>query len=96
MSPSSALVVMTPHELWSSKNPSVSHLKVFGCDAFLHVSKEKRSKMDKKAVNCIFIGYKDGMKCYKIWDLASRKTMYRRDVVFREFGGASKSKEVQM
>jgi hypothetical protein len=42
--------------------PSVAHLKVFGCDAFVHVQKEKRSKLDKKVVKCIFIGYKERMK----------------------------------
>jgi hypothetical protein len=61
----------------------VSHLKVFGCDVFVHVPKEKRSNLDKKAVTCIFIGYKEGMKGYEILDPASRKTMYIRDVVFR-------------
>jgi hypothetical protein len=80
------LVDMTPHEVWSGKNPSVSHLKVFGCDAFVHIPKEKRRKLDKKIVNCIFIGYKEGMKGYKLWDLASRKVVYNRDVVFREVG----------
>jgi hypothetical protein len=62
MSPSLTLVEMTPHEVWYGKNPLVSHLKVFGCDAFVHVSKEKRSKMDKKELKYIFIGYKEGMK----------------------------------
>jgi hypothetical protein len=75
-SPSSVLFDMTPHEVWYGKNPSVSHLKIFGCDAFVHVPKKNRSKLDKKAVKCIFIRYKEGMKGYKIWDLASRKTMY--------------------
>jgi hypothetical protein len=84
MSPSSTLVDMTPHEVWFGKNPSVSHLKVFGCDACVHVPKEKRSKLDKKAVKCIFIGYKEGMKVYELWDLASRKTVYIRYVVLRE------------
>jgi hypothetical protein len=42
----------------------------------VHVPKEKRNKMDKKEVKCIFIGYKDGMKGYKLWDPASRKIMY--------------------
>jgi hypothetical protein len=83
MSPSSMLVNLTPHEVWSGKNPSLSHLKVFGCDAFVHVPREKRIKLDKKSVKCIFIGYREGMKGYKLWDLASRKTMYNRDVVFR-------------
>jgi hypothetical protein len=66
MSPSSVLFDTTPHEVWSRKNPSVSHLKVFGYDAFLHVPKEKRRKLDKNAVKCIFIGYKEGMKGYKL------------------------------
>jgi hypothetical protein len=94
MSPSSVLVDMTPHEVWSGKKPSVSHLKVFGCDAFVHVPKEKRSKLDKKAVKCIFIGYKEGMKGYKLWDPASRRTMYSRDVVFREVRGKSEPEEI--
>jgi hypothetical protein len=44
----------------------VAHLQVFGCDAFVHVPEEKRSKLDKKAIKCIFIGYKEGMKGYKL------------------------------
>jgi hypothetical protein len=76
MSPSSVLVNTIPKEVWSSKNPSVTCLKVSGCDAFVHVPKEKRSKMDKKELKFIFIGYKEGMKGYKLWDPASRRTMY--------------------
>jgi hypothetical protein len=76
MSPLLALVDMTPHEVWFGKNPLVVHLKVFGCDSFVHVPKEKRSKMDKKEVKCIFIRYKEGMKGYKLWDPASRRTVY--------------------
>jgi hypothetical protein len=26
----------------------LTHLKVFGCDAYLHVPKESKSKLDKK------------------------------------------------
>jgi hypothetical protein len=66
MSPSSTLVEMTPHEVCSGNNPSVVHLKVFGFDAFVHVPKEERRKLDKKAVKCIFIGYKEGMKGHNL------------------------------
>jgi len=62
MSPSSALVDTTPNEVWSGKKLSMAHLKVFGCDAFVHVPKEKSSNPDKKAIKCIFIGYKGGIK----------------------------------
>jgi hypothetical protein len=46
-------------------------------------SKENRSKLDKKEEKCIFIGYKDGMKGYNIWNLETKKVMYSWDVVFR-------------
>jgi hypothetical protein len=34
------------------------------------------------------------MKGYKLWDLASRRTLYSRDVVFREVRGNSNPEEV--
>ena len=47
-SPTSALVEKTPQELWDSKKPTIKHMKVFGCDSYVHVPKEKRSKLDNK------------------------------------------------
>ena len=35
----STLVNKTPYEDWASKIPSLTHLRVFGCDAFVHVPK---------------------------------------------------------
>jgi hypothetical protein len=83
-SPSSVLNGKTPQEVWTGKEPSLTHLKVFGCDAYVHVPKENRSKLDKKAEKCIFIAYKDGLKGYKLWNLETKKVVYSRDVVFRE------------
>eukprot|EP00253_Pinus_taeda_P016989 PITA_16989 len=40
-SPSSTLEDKTPQEVWTGKKPSLSHLRVFGCDAYVHVPKEK-------------------------------------------------------
>ena len=50
-SPTSPLVDKTPHEVWFGKNPSISHLIVLGCDAFMHVPNEKRRKLDNKVEN---------------------------------------------
>ena len=61
------------------------HLKVFSCDAYVHVPKEKRSKLDNKDDKCIFIGYKVCMKGYKLSNSITKKTIYSWDVVFREF-----------
>jgi hypothetical protein len=67
------LDVKTPQEVWTDKKPSLTHLKVFGCDAYIHVPKENMSKLDKKAKKCIFIGYKDGLKGYKLWNHKIRR-----------------------
>ena len=83
-SPSSTLEDKTPQEVWTSKKPSLSHLRVFGCDAYVHVPKEKRNKSDSKSEKSTFIGYKDGLKGYKLWNPVTRKVVYNRDVVFRE------------
>ena len=40
-SPSSALEDKSPQEVWTGKKPSLSHLRIFGCDAYVHVPKEK-------------------------------------------------------
>ena len=64
-SPSSTLDEKNPQEVRTGKEPSLTRLKVLGCDAYVHVPKENKSKMDKK---CIFIGYKDGLKGYKLWN----------------------------
>ena len=83
-SPTSALIDKAPQKVWIGKKPSIKNLKFFGCDAYVHVPKEKRIKLDNKAEKCIFIGYKDGMKGYKIWNRITKKTIYSRYVVFRE------------
>jgi hypothetical protein len=66
----------TPNEVWSGKKTSLQHLRVFGCDAYVHVPKENRSKLNNKAEKCIFIGYKDGVKGYKICNLETKKIVY--------------------
>jgi len=66
--PPSSLEDKITCEVWTGKKPSLSHLRVFGCDAYDHVPKEKRTKLDSKYERCIFVCYKDGLKGYKLWN----------------------------
>ena len=75
-SPSSVLDEKTPQEVWTGKKPSLTHLKVFICEAYVHVPKENRSKLDKKAEKCICIGYKYGIKGCKLWNTKNKKVVY--------------------
>jgi hypothetical protein len=75
---------MTPEEKFTSKKPDVSHLRVFGCIAYVRVPDEKRSKLHPKAEKCIFIGYSLEQKGYRCFDPSTRKLQVSRDVVFDE------------
>jgi len=55
--PTTSIHGMTPEEKFTCKKPNVSHLRVFGCIAYVHILDEKRSKLYPKAKKCIFIGY---------------------------------------
>jgi hypothetical protein len=73
-----------PHNVWIGNKPCIEHLRVFVFYAYVHVSKENRIKMDNKVEKCILLGYKDGVKGYKLWNLETKKIVYSWDVVFRE------------
>jgi transposase InsO family protein len=75
---------MTPEEAWSGSRPSISHLKVFGCRVYVHVPKEKRSKLDAKTRECIMVGYCEDSKAYRLYCPFSGRLVKSRDVVFDE------------
>ncbi|WVZ14807.1 hypothetical protein V8G54_012373 [Vigna mungo] len=81
-SPSSALNFKTPMEVWSGRPANYSHLRVFGSLAFAHV---RGDKLDSRAAKCIFLGYAEGVKGYRLWRLDSpSKLIISRDVIFDE------------
>ncbi|KAK4411836.1 Retrovirus-related Pol polyprotein from transposon TNT 1-94 [Sesamum angolense] len=45
---------------------------------------DERSKLDPKSKQCIFLGYKKGVKGNKFWDPAARKMVISHDAVFDE------------
>ena len=48
-------VEMTSYELWFGKKPTLSFLKVWGCDAY--VKKFQPDKLKPKSEKCVFLGY---------------------------------------
>lgn len=81
-SPTNSLNSKTPYELWFGRKPDLSNLKVFGCQAYAFVPKEKRVKFDDKSQLCIMLGYSD---CgYRLWNPDTRSILISRDVKFNE------------
>jgi len=56
-SPTNSVRNKTPNEVWTEKKPNVSHLRIFGWDAFSHIPKDERNKLDSKTKRSIFLGY---------------------------------------
>lgn len=73
-----------PNHVWSCKDVSYDHLQVFGCMAYVHILKDKRSKLDEKSERCVFVGYELEEFGYKLFYRVQRKFIHSRDVVFME------------
>jgi len=73
---------MTPYEMWYGNKPVVAHLRIIGSTAYVHVSKEKRTKLDTHSHKGIMIGYGGSTNQYKVWDLTRNDVVISRDVVF--------------
>jgi len=59
----------------------------------MHAPMEKRNELGNKSEKCILIGYKDGVKCCNLWNPIIRKTIYNRDVIFREVKSTPKHED---
>ena len=74
----------TLQKVWTGKEVSYRHLKVFGCLAHIHVAKDQRGKLDPKSRPCIFLGYGDDEFGYRVWDPVDKKVFRSRDNIFME------------
>jgi transposase InsO family protein len=93
-SPHRSLYKSTPQEKWTGVRPNLSHLRVFGCRALLHVPKEERKKWDSKTKEYIFVGYSENKKSYKFRDITyPRKIVHGRDVIFKEENFSSNNED---
>ena len=81
--PSSVLKGKTPYEFIYNTEPSLNHLRVFGCLCFatkLNIHDKFASRSEK----CVFVGCSNFKKGYKLWSLDSKSFLYSRDVKFYE------------
>lgn len=45
----------TSFEMWTGKMPDISHIRIFGSDAFVHIDKQFQKKFDSKAVKKLLL-----------------------------------------
>ena len=91
--PHKVLKNKTPEEVFSSKKQKFSHLRIFGCLVYIHIPKEKRTKLDPSGKKGIFVGYSESWKDYKIYFPGFKKIDIRRVVTFDEDMAYNKSRK---
>lgn len=72
----------SPYELWHGKKSRLDNFHVFGTDVFVHIPAEKRNKLDAKSAKCVFVGYDENVKGFRVYNPDSGKIQVARDVVF--------------
>ena len=64
---------MIPFEVWNGRKPSLEYVKPFDYLVYNHVPDERRRKVEKKANDCLFMGYSETTnKIYRIFDPSRR------------------------
>ncbi|CAN1266422.1 Retrovirus-related Pol polyprotein from transposon TNT 1-94 [Linum perenne] len=74
----------TPFEVLYNQPPSYSHLKNFGCLAYASTLHHGRTKFSPRSIASVFLGYKAGIKGFKLLDIETQKVFLSRNVVFHE------------
>ena len=75
---------VSTHELYFGRKPNLCHLGVFGSIAYVHVSDDKRRKLDPNSEKCVLVGYSYEQKGYKCYNPLTKKVGVSQDVVFNE------------
>jgi hypothetical protein len=95
-SPHQILKNMTPEEAFTGVKPEVGHFKIFGCPVYIHVPKEKRTKLDPSDRKGTLVGYSESSKAYQIYIPSQRQIEVSKDVTFEEEIAIRRSRESQM
>ena len=85
--PTSSNPVSPWERWWCVRRPfkqRIAHLRIVGCACWVFVPKELRRKLEDKARECVFLGYSDRAKAYRVLHLATGKIGLAVSVVFDE------------
>ncbi len=75
---------IAPLEAITGKKPSLDHLRVFGCPAYVNAPSQRRTKMSPPARKGIFVGYTPSSRSWMVYLPATRTVLSSRSVTFDE------------
>jgi hypothetical protein len=79
--------------MFTGEKPEVNHLRIFGCPVYIHVPKDKRSKLDPLGKKGIFVGYSETLKAYRVYIPGHKQVEINRDLTFDEDAAFNNSRK---
>jgi hypothetical protein len=92
----SAFGFKTLEGIFTRKKLEVSHLKIFGCPVFVHIPKEKRTKLDPSGNKGIFVGYCEVSKSFIIYIPGYHHIDINKNVTFDDDVVLKRSRKCQL
>ena len=71
-------------QIRTGKPADYSNLHIFGSPVYVMYNTQETTKLDPKSRRCLFLGYANGVKGYRLWDPTAHKVIISRDVIFME------------
>ncbi|KAJ0502363.1 putative RNA-directed DNA polymerase [Helianthus annuus] len=85
--PTKALKNVTLYQALYGRKPSIRHLRVFGCKAYMKIPSVNTTKLDDRSLPLIYLGSEPGSKAYRLFDPTYKRIHVSRDVKFNEREG---------
>ncbi|CAJ2647961.1 unnamed protein product [Trifolium pratense] len=82
--PCKILQNQSPTQLLYHRDPTYTHLRVFGCLCYPLFPSSNIHKLQSRSTPCVFLGYPPNHRGYKCFDLSNRKLIISRHVIFDE------------
>jgi hypothetical protein len=82
--PTAPMGNITPYEAWHNKKPDISHLRVWGCTAYVYIQRDKRKSLEPHMEKCIFVGYPEGYKGWRFYNPTTKKFIISERAEFDE------------
>jgi hypothetical protein len=73
-----------PYKAWNNLKLEVTHFHIFGSHAWDPIPSEKRKTFDPWSIECIFVGYPDNVKGYRIIYILLDRLIIERSVQFEQ------------
>lgn len=82
--PTRALTEESLYEAWMGNKPDISHLRVFGCVAYMKVPNITTTNLDDHSRMVVYLRREPGMKACRLYDPHTGMILVSKDFIFEE------------